>query len=292
MQITLLCLTTLFFIGTSASFLPNKYINILKTKAKGIIAGSLTAYCLFPANLINYESKTNYNFLNSVLKVSAADDSLDIKVSGNTLQDQLKSIQQEKINSQKEMAEKQERDLLARQLQYPEGKLISRGTIVLNAGDSTSYPFGFLKATDLDPLYGSDTSTLFILGVGREGPPLAAKRFKLNELKFPFSFELTTSDLLFPYTEEAYKSSSNSKDSIATTAIISSSNSLAHPANNERYGFGLSNPATFAGVLTRSAAGISVTGKIDGTLYSQEETDLLDSVDKELDRIENIVVKK
>lgn len=76
--------------------------------------------------------------------------------------------------------------------------------------------------------------------------------------------------------------SSNAKDTIATTAIISSSSLLSQPANNERFGFGLSNPITFAGVLTRSSAAISVTGKIDSSLYTKEEIDLLAGVDREI----------
>ena len=58
---------------------------------------------------------------------------------------------------------------MSRELQYPEGKLIARGTIILNAGDPTNYPYGYLKATDVDPSFDSDKATLFILGVGREG---------------------------------------------------------------------------------------------------------------------------
>ena len=89
------------------------------------------------------------------------------------------------------------------------------------------------------------------IGVGREGPPLAAKRYSLKSATFPMVFELTTDDLLFPYTVDAWMSSDNKGQSIATTAIISSSSSLANPTKTERYGFGLSDPVTFAGVLTR-----------------------------------------
>jgi hypothetical protein len=97
-------------------------------------------------------------------------------------------------------------------------------------------------------------------------------------------FELRSdTDLLFPYTEDAWVKSSNAKDTIATTAIITTSNALATPANTERYGFGLSDPVTFAGTLTRSAAMITVNGKIDSTLYTTEEIDLLSGVDRALD---------
>ena len=113
---------------------------------------------------------------------------------------------------------------------------------------------------------------------------MAAKRIPLKNLEFPLVFELNSdTDLLFPYTEEAWIQSSNAKDSIATTAILSSSNALSLPANNERYGFGLSDPMTFAGVLTRSSAALGINGKIDSNLYSKEEIALLAGVDKELE---------
>jgi hypothetical protein len=114
------------------------------------------------------------------------------------------------------------------------------------------------------------------------GPPLAAKRYKLNSLQFPFVFEITSADLLFPYTEEAWLKSTNSKDTVAMTAIISTSPLLGKPADTERAGFGISEPITFAGVLTRTGGQLSVQDKVDMSLYSKEDLALLDSVDKAL----------
>jgi hypothetical protein len=106
-------------------------------------------------------------------------------------------------------------------------------------------------------------------------------------------FELKSdTDLLFPYTEEAWVQSTNAKDSIATTVILSSSNALSQPANNERYGFALSDPMTFAGVLTRSSATIGVSGKIDSNLYTKEEIALLAGVDKELEAKQTTVLSE
>lgn len=104
-----------------------------------------------------------------------------------------------------------------------------------------------------------DTATLFVLAVGREGPPLAATKFKLKGLEFPVVFELTTdgkkweriekelnlflayysliilipfyyfrwTDLLFPYTADAYQKSNNAKDTIAVTTILTPAATLA-----------------------------------------------------------------
>eukprot|EP01036_Dinobryon_divergens_P025848 gene25851-34436_t len=205
-----------------------------------------------------------------------------IEIAGDTLQNQLKSLQQQKVLNQRQALQEKEQTLLTKALQYPEGRLIARGVIILSPQQSE--PYGFTSAGDLDPAFTSDTASLFILGVGREGPPLAAKRIPLKNLEFPLVFELKSdTDLLFPYTEEAWVQSTNAKDSIATTVILSSSNALSQPANNERYGFALSDPMTFAGVLTRSSATIGINGKIDSNLYTKEEIALLAGVDKELE---------
>jgi len=45
-------------------------------------------------------------------------------------------------------------------------------------------------ASQVDPSLGGDDATLFLLAVGREGPPLAAKSISLKQLKFPITFEV------------------------------------------------------------------------------------------------------
>ena len=78
-------------------------------------------------------------------------------------------------------------------IQYPEGRLLARGTIKLQ--DTAPNPYGFVKASDIDPTYDNEQASLFILAVGRDGPPLAAKRYQLQNLNFPVVFEVTTDDL-------------------------------------------------------------------------------------------------
>jgi len=227
----------------------------------------------------------------SIASAIMVSNSLPAFAEESSLQDQLRVLQTMQTSQQKARFEKDEQDQVAKQLQYPEGKLVARGSVWLNAKDKTSQPFGYAKSTDLDPSYGGDTASLFILAVGREGPPLAARRYAITpELEFPMIFEVTTSDLLFPYTADAWSKSSNSKDSIALTAIISSSNSLSVPANNERFAFGVSDPITFAGTLTRAPARLTVENKVDGTLYNPQELALLAGVDKEIARMEGRTV--
>ncbi|KAJ1428863.1 hypothetical protein B484DRAFT_396651 [Ochromonadaceae sp. CCMP2298] len=212
------------------------------------------------------------------------------RAEGGSLQDQLKALQQQQQGVQKDRFDEQERTMVARQLTYPEGKLVARGSVSI-LGGSDSRPMGYSKASEVEPAYDTDTATLFILAVGREGPPLAAARFPLKGMEFPFLFEVTSDDLVFPYTTDAWQKSGNSKDTIALTAIISSSGALSKPVNMERFGFGVSNPLTFAGKLTRSPALLNIKDKIDASLYNSEELALLAGVDRELDVHKGIAPK-
>lgn len=170
-------------------------------------------------------------------------------------------------------------------IQYPEGKLIARGVVTLGADNSKGNPFGYSAATDYDPSYDNKDATLFLLAVGREGPPLAARKLPAKDVKFPLVFELTTSDLIFPYTEDAWLKSTNSKDTIALTAIITPANRIAEPNDSERFGFGVSDPITFAGKLSRDSANINVEGKIDKGLFTPQEIAILSAVDTQLERL-------
>lgn len=144
------------------------------------------------------------------------------------------------------------------------------------------------SAADLDPSYGKDTATLFVLCVGKEGPPLAAKRIPLKDVSFPYVFEVTSEDLLFPYNEEAWLKSSNIKDTVALTTILSQNARLSQPEGTQWFGFGVSDPQVFAGKLIRSSGAISVNDRINMGLYTPEELQILATVDNELDRISGV----
>jgi hypothetical protein len=99
-------------------------------------------------------------------------------------------------------------------------------------------------------------------------------------------FELLTDDLLFPYTPEAWIKTSQSKDSIALTAIISPDGALASPNALELIGFAISEPVNIAGTFQRSTAKVVLSGKVDTKLYTKDEISILSSVDSGLDNIE------
>lgn len=152
-------------------------------------------------------------------------------------------------------------------------------------GDPKLFPYGLPDASSYDSTFSNEKATLFVLAVGRDGPPLAAQRILMSEITFPYAFEVLSEDLIFPYTKEAWLASSNSKDTIALTVIISPDNLLATPNAVERIGFALSEPIQVAGTFGRTTANINVNGKVDTKLYTEEEKVLLSGVDRELDRI-------
>jgi hypothetical protein len=206
--------------------------------------------------------------------------------SGTSIQDQLKLVRAMQANQQKERAETEERELMAKELTYPDGRLLARGVIILapaNDALTKDFPSGLMKAEDMDAAYASDKATLFILAVGRDGPPVAAfKKQPIRDVQFPFVFEVTTDNLLFPYTEEAWRNSPNAADSIAVTAILSADELLATPSSSERVGFAVSNPVVIAGTKGRTSAAATINQKVEERLYTEEETAILSSIDRGL----------
>ena len=149
--------------------------------------------------------------------------------------------------------------------------------------DLNQFPLGVKDVSALDEVFSEPDASLFILGVGREDlTPVAAKRLKLKDLIFPYIFELETADLIFPYTPEAWAASSNSKDSIAVTCIISPGDKLAVANSLNLIGFAVSEPVNIGGSLQRSTARVFLNGRIDTNLYSKEEIALLSSIDNAL----------
>jgi hypothetical protein len=178
---------------------------------------------------------------------------------------------------------------MSKEILYPDGKLLARGMVMLtpNQGqiefDKTNFPFGLMKATDMDEGLAEEKASLFILAVGREGPPVAALKIPLKDVNFPFVFEITSDQLMFPYTPEAWAKTSNSKDSVALTAIVSKDDLLATPSESEWVGFAISNPVQIAGTNGRTTAKIGISSKINRGLYTEKEVENLATIDKALE---------
>ena len=202
---------------------------------------------------------------------------------------QLKLVQAQQVQGQQQRYETLELEALNRELLWPGGRLIARGAALLmpQGVDPSAFPYGVSNLNALDPAFSTDEATLFILGVGREDlTPIAAKTIPAKDLTFPLIFELETSDLIFPYTPDAWTASDKSKDSIAVTCILSPGRKLATApiANNvlNLVGFAVSEPVNIAGTFQRSTARVFINGRIDSSMYSKEELDILAKIDSSL----------
>lgn len=207
--------------------------------------------------------------------------------SDSSLQDQLKVVQALQVEEQINRVDN-ERKIVKKS--NNNNFLIAKGLIALPAStnedvDPLSFPLGFMEATSLDSSYGSKDAALFITAIGKQGPPLAAQKYSLNQIKFPFYFEITSDDLLFPYTPAAFVKNPISKDAIAVTAIIDCDGILSTPNTCERFGFAISDPIKVDDLITRTEAKITVSLKSDGKPYDDKDIELLSRVDSELKRL-------
>ena len=179
-----------------------------------------------------------------------------------------------------------------RTISYPDNYLIARGSITIQSlKNKLQYPFGDLHAYDSNPSLESEKASLFLIAVGKEGPPFAAKRLALSQLSFPLVFELTTDDLLFPYTPDAYAKSANSQDTVVVTAVLTKGDDLGQIVGNEEFGYGLSEFTTFAGKKIRGEAKLVIDPSLFGK-YSKkaplkdDERQLFQSISNAIQRKE------
>jgi hypothetical protein len=158
-----------------------------------------------------------------------------------TLEDQLKVVQALQVEAQIDSVNKQRQ--VERESSAMEQKLIATGIVAIPPPsgigiDSTQYPLGYGKVSMLDEVFDNKDAALIITAVPRDGPPFAAKIIRnLKSVSFPAPFTITTDDLLFPYTENAWKSSPNSKAPISLTAILDEDGRLSTPSVKVRFGF-------------------------------------------------------
>jgi hypothetical protein len=158
-----------------------------------------------------------------------------------TLEDQLKVVQALQVETQIDSVNKQRQ--VERGSSDIEQTLIATGIVAIpppsgSGIDSTQYPLGYGKVAMLDEVFDNKNAALIITAVPRNGPPFAAKIIRnLKGVSFPAPFAITTDDLLFPYTEKAWKSSPNSKAPISLTAILDEDGRLSTPSDKARFGF-------------------------------------------------------
>mmetsp|Transcript_38135 Transcript_38135/g.38826 ORF Transcript_38135/g.38826 Transcript_38135/m.38826 type:complete len:299 (-) Transcript_38135:383-1279(-) len=204
-----------------------------------------------------------------------------------SLQEQLKVVQALQLQQQQESLDSQQQSVVKRGASYEAGELLAKGVVTLlpdSRFDPSQYPLGLPDAVTLDPGLGDEKATLYLTAVGREGPPVAAKKLSLKGVSFPYLFEITTQDLLFPYTPEAWRKTSASGDTIAVTCILDTDGVLTTPSKSDRFGFAISDPVALSGSFQRTEAKVAVSMKSDGRPYTQEELEVLGRLDRELDK--------
>lgn len=211
-------------------------------------------------------------------------------VADSTFQDQLRVVQAQQVNEQVNRVDEERK---IEKNNKDNNDIIGLGLVALPASsneevDPIAYPLGFADATSLDSKYSSKEASLIITAVGKQSNfPLAGKKYELNKIKFPFYFEITTKDLMFPYTalSEADRRKL-STDSVAITAILDCDGKLSTSDACERFGFSISDPIKLDGVMSRTEAKITTSFRNDGKEYNNaNDVELLERVDAELKRL-------
>lgn len=233
-----------------------------------------------------------------------------------SLRDQLRVLQVLQVDDQNRKLQAGEEDSKSKK-NFEAGEVVLvHGTVSLIPPvgvDTTQYPLGYSRARDLEASLSANKACLILTAVGREGPPLAAKKYnQLDDLEFPLVFDITTKNLIFPYTKEAYLKSKVGEDSLAVTAVLDEDCLLTTNSATSHFGFALSDPKPVTSFKTInredllledgpiSATGLAATPKSDGLLrtqanvavrlksdgkqYNDEETDMLSRIDRELSR--------
>ena len=180
-----------------------------------------------------------------------------------TLEDQLKVISALQVEKQIDgVKERKEKDKGSQN----SDSVIATGIIALpppsgKGIDVSQYPLGYSKANMLESAFESKDAALIISAVPREGPPFAAKIIRnLNKQDFPYPFSITTGDLIFPYTETAWKKSPMSKGSVSLTAVLDPDGLLTTP-DNAHFGFATSPIDAFS----QSSKGVTEASLDSGT---------------------------
>jgi len=72
-------------------------------------------------------------------------------------------------------------------------------------------------------------------------------RIKLQGLEFPYTFELTFNNLLFPLTKETWEKDNRAFDDLGISALLDLDGKFSTANENDLLGFGISKPVAIAG---------------------------------------------
>merc|ERR1711988_412997 len=152
---------------------------------------------------------------------------------------------------------------------------------VNNVGET---PTLTLTASSLNYALENDDAALLITCYGREGGPVAAKKVLLRGLTFPYQFELTVDNLLFPQTRSTWVKDSRCTDDLGISVLLDLDGQFATANENDYIGFGISKPFSIAGANLRREAMITVQPRTGVKEYSADEIKVLGNIDFELSR--------
>ena len=88
-------------------------------------------------------------------------------------------------------------------------------------------------------------------------PPFVSlsDRIKLQGLEFPYTFELTFNNLLFPLTKETWEKDNRAFDDLGISALLDLDGKFSTANENDLLGFGISKPVAIAGSQVGKEAG-------------------------------------
>lgn len=79
-------------------------------------------------------------------------------------------------------------------------------------------------------------------------------RIQLRGLQFPYNFELTFNNLLFPLTKETWEKDNRAFDDLGISALLDLDGKFSTANENDLLGFGISKPVAIAGSQVRDAS--------------------------------------
>lgn len=81
--------------------------------------------------------------------------------------------------------------------------------------------------------------------------PAHTHSIPLRGLQFPYTFELTANNLLFPLTKEAWGKDNRAFDDLGISALLDLDGKFSSANENDLLGFGISKPVAIAGSQVR-----------------------------------------
>lgn len=200
----------------------------------------------------------------------------------NTIEEQLRQFRKDQLKEQAERLKMESK------LTGGEGaSLISRGVIVLADPNPEPSPLGFPDATMLDEqAFNNKNASVFISVFAKTGPPVAALRIPLIQesgvVQFPLAFEVRTTDLLYPLTEDAWAKDARNQGEMGVAVTVDSDGLIKTGNSTDLIGFGVSKPVPIGGVFEMTQPTITLKPRTTFTGYSEEQMSILERLDQQL----------